>query len=124
MSSYIQVEAGLVRSSFLLGIVLMASYDCLRLFRLLVPHGNFWMGIEDFVYWIYSAIMTFSLLFHENNGILRWYIIACVFLGMFLYDKIVSQSVFGLLKKAGRWITIKIRHPKFRKRENEHEHKP
>lgn len=124
MSSYIQVEAGLVVSSFLLGIVLMVSYDCLRLFRLLIPHGNFWIGIEDFAYWLYSAVMTFSLLFRENDGILRGYIIACVFLGMFLYDRIVSQSVFGLLKKVRRWITIKIRHLKSRKRERKYERKP
>lgn len=124
MSAYIQIEVELVVSSFLLGIILMVSYDGLRLFRLLVPHGNFWIGIEDFCYWIYSAVMTFSLLFRENNGILRGYVIVCVFLGMLLYDRIVSQSVFGLLKNIKRWITMRIRHWKSRKRERKHERKP
>lgn len=107
MSLYILDEARLSVLSFLLGLILMVSYDLLRLFRLLVPHGNLWTGLEDLIYWIYCAVMTFSLLFWENSGILRGYVIACVFSGMILYDRIVSRNVFGLLKKLGRWITIK-----------------
>ncbi len=109
MSEYIQMEAELAIYSFLLGLVLMISYDFLRLFRLIIPHGKWWLGVEDFAYWIYCAIMTFRLLFYQNSGILRGYVIVCVFAAMYLYDVIVSRSVFGVLKKIGRWITMKIR---------------
>ncbi len=109
MSGYIQAEVQLAWCSFLLGLVLMVSYDFLRLFRLLIPHGKWWTGIEDFAYWIYCAVMTFRLLFYQNSGILRGYVIACVFVGMYLYDAIVSRSVFGVLKNIGRWITMKKR---------------
>lgn len=71
MSLYIQDEAALALMSFLLGAVLMISYDLLRLFRLLVPHGSLWTGLEDLFYWIYCAVMTFSLLFWENSGVVR-----------------------------------------------------
>ena len=110
MSLYIQDEAALALMSFLLGAVLMISYDLLRLFRLLVPHGSLWTGLEDLFYWIYCAVMTFSLLFWENSGVVRGYVIACVFLAMAAYDRIVSRNVFVLLKKAGRWIKMKIIH--------------
>ena len=53
MSLYIQEEAELAALSFVLGILLMISYDLLRLFRLLIPHGSLWTGLEDFFYWIY-----------------------------------------------------------------------
>lgn len=109
MSEYIYLEAELAVHSFLLGLVLMISYDLLRLFRLLIPHCNLAVGIEDFVYWIYCAIMTFRLLFLENSGVLRGYVIVGVFVGMILYDRIVSQTVFGVLKKIKRWFTIKVR---------------
>lgn len=109
MSHYIQLEAELVLHSFLLGLIFMISYDFLRLFRLFIPHGNLWTGLEDFLYWLYCAAMTFSLLFWENDGILRGYVIACVFLGMYLYDKIVSRRIFELLKNIRRWITMKKR---------------
>ena len=115
MSEYIKLEAELAFSSFLLGAVLMISYDFLRLFRLLIPHGKWWTGLEDLLYWIYCAVMTFRLLFYQNSGILRGYVIGCVFFGMYLYDAIVSRSVFEVLKKIGRWITIKTRNRRQKK---------
>lgn len=124
MSQYIQLEAELALHSFLLGLVLMSSYDLLRLFRLMVPHGKWWIGTEDFAYWIYCAIMTFRLLFYQNSGILRGYVIACVFLGMYLYDGIVSRSVFGVLKNIGRWITIKKRNHRLKKEMRKHGTEP
>lgn len=124
MSLYIQGEAELAALSFVLGILLMISYDLLRLFRLLIPHGSLWTGLEDFFYWIYCAVMTFSLLFYENDGILRGYVIVSTFLGMFLYDRLVSQSVFAVLKNMGRWITMKRRTMIARKEAGKHGKKP
>jgi len=124
LSFYIQEEAGLAALSFALGILLMISYDLLRLFRLLIPHGSLWTGLEDFFYWIYCAVMTFSLLFYENDGILRGYVIVSAFLGMFLYDRLVSQSVFAVLKNMGRWITIKRKTMIARKEAGKHGRKP
>ena len=116
MSEYIKLEAELALSSFLLGVVLMISYDFLRLFRMLIPHGMWWTGMEDLIYWIYCAAMTFRLLFYQNSGILRGYVIICVFLGMSLYDVIVSRSIFGVLKNIGRWITMKKRNHRQKKK--------
>ena len=109
MSESIYLVAELAASSFFLGIILLMSYDLLRLFRLLIPHGPLWIGLEDFAYWIYCAVMTFLLLFYENSGVLRGYVIIGVFSGMILYDRIVSQPVFSILKKAKRWFTIKMK---------------
>ena len=124
MSLYIQDEAALALMSFLLGAVLMVSYDLLRLFRLLVPHGSLWTGLEDLFYWIYCAVMTFSLLFWENSGVVRGYVIACVFLAMAAYDRIVSRNVFVLLKKTGRWIKMKIIHIRARRQVRNYEAEP
>lgn len=109
MSDYIYLEAELAVHSFLLGIVLMVSYDLLRLFRLLIPHNPLFIGLEDFIYWVYCAVMTFLLLFYENSGVLRGYVIIGVFVGMILYDRIVSQPVFSILKNIKIWFTIKIK---------------
>lgn len=109
MSDYIYLEAELAVHSFLLGIVLMVSYDLLRLFRLLIPHNPLFIGLEDFIYWVYCAVMTFLLLFYENSGVLRGYVIIGVFVGMIIYDRIVSQPVFSILKNIKIWFTIKIK---------------
>ena len=124
MSLYIKDEAALALMSFLLGAVLMVSYDLLRLFRLLVPHGSLWTGLEDIFYWIYCAVMTFSLLFWENSGVVRGYVIGCVLLSMTAYDRIVSRNVFVLLKKAGRWIKMKIIHIRARREVRNYEAEP
>ncbi|MBQ7797225.1 MAG: spore cortex biosynthesis protein YabQ [Lachnospiraceae bacterium] len=102
----------------------MVSYDLLRLFRFFVPHSSLWTGLEDFAYWIYCAIMSFWLLFQENSGVLRGYVIVSVFIGMYLYDRIVSQNVFGVLKKVKRWFTIKVRNRRQRKKARNHGTEP
>lgn len=121
MSEYICFEIGLALHSFLLGILLMISYDLLRLFRFFIPHHVLAIGIEDLIYWLYSAVLTFLLLFYENSGVLRGYVIAGVFLGMILYDRLVSENVFRVLKKVKLWFTIKAERftIKARKRESE-----
>ncbi len=108
MSDYIYQEMSLAVHSFALGLILMVSYDFLRLFRLFIPHGNWAVGLEDFVYCMYCGVMTFVLLFYENSGILRGYVVVCAFAAMVLYDRIVSRSVFGVLKKVQKWFTIKL----------------
>ena len=40
MSPYLTLEVRLVGMSTVLGFILMASYDFLRLFRFFVPHGH------------------------------------------------------------------------------------
>lgn len=104
MSPYLTLEVRLVGMSTVLGFILMASYDFLRLFRFFVPHGRLWTGIEDFFYWIYAAVMTFLLLFYENSGIVRAYIIACVFFGMIFYDKIISRECVSAIEKAEKMV--------------------
>ena len=57
MSPNIQIEARLLVLSMGLGAGLMASYDVLRLLRLMVRHSWLAIGLEDLVYW-YSACFT------------------------------------------------------------------
>ena len=101
MSPYLTLEVRLVGMSTVLGFILMASYDFLRLFRFFVPHGRLWTGIEDFFYWIYAAVMTFLLLFYENSGIVRAYIIACVFFGMKFHFESIQTCFFMIKSLAG-----------------------
>ena len=48
--------------------------------------------------------MTFLLLFYENSGIVRAYVIACVFLGMIFYDKIISRKCVPPIEKAEKMV--------------------
>ena len=93
MSEMIRYEAGLILLSLSTGAWLMMVYDTLRILRLAVPHHPLVTGLEDFCYWIGASVVTFSLLYEQNGGQLRAYVIGGVLGGMILYDRIVSRSV-------------------------------
>lgn len=101
-------EAHACWRSFAAGIMLMMTYDILRIFRLTVRHCVLAIGLEDLVYWIFVAFASFGLFYLENDGSLRFYMIGSVILGMVLYDRIVSTNFFRVLKKAGRCFRIKV----------------
>ena len=46
MSMTIRYELQLLAASLTVGICLMMVYDGLRLFRTLIPHGNFWTALK------------------------------------------------------------------------------
>lgn len=107
MSALIQYEACLLGLSLSTGAWLMIAYDTLRVFRLMIRHGPVWMGIEDFFYWMYAGVVTFMLLYEQNDGGLRAYVIVGVLAGMILYDRLISRFFFKGLKKLGKKFTIK-----------------
>lgn len=109
MSDSIGYEVRLAVMSLWTGVGLMIVYDLLRILRMIIPHSALWAGIEDVGYWIYSACMTFALLYEQNNGLLRGYAIAGVFLGMLLYEKIIGRKLLKHLKKAGQSLKMKMK---------------
>lgn len=117
MSITIQYEVRLLVMSFLTGVGLMIVYDCLRVFRLLCPHGAMLVGIEDMLYWIYAAFITFMLLYEEDDGNIRAYAVGAAFVGMVLYQHFISRNFLKGLKKLIKYFRIKIgRHKMSRNR--------
>lgn len=107
MNEAIRAEITLLTGSLTVGLGLMAVYDGLRIFRVFVPHGTLWTGLEDVLYWLYSGISTFLLLFYQNDGILRWYAVCGVLSGMFFYNMTVSRILRRVLKKAEKYFTMR-----------------
>ena len=106
MSGRIQYEVWLMVLSLVTGAWLMLAYDTLRVFRLVIRHASFWVGVEDFLYWLYAGLVTFILLYEQNDGVFRAYVIIGVFLGMILYDRLISRIFFKCLKKIGKCLRI------------------
>lgn len=107
MSQNIQIEAQLLFLSILTGAALMMAYDVLRILRMIIPHSWAVIGVEDLLYWCVAGLATFYLLYRENDGSLRMYVIGTVLLSMVLYDRCFSRFFLKLLKKAGRCIRIR-----------------
>lgn len=108
MSQSIQIEAQLLILSILTGAALMMAYDILRILRMMIPHSWAVIGVEDLLYWCVAGFATFYLLYRENDGSLRMYVIGAVLLTMIAYDRCFSRFFLKLLKKMGRWIKIEL----------------
>ena len=109
MSPGIRYEARLFLMSVGTGAGLMMVYDCVRIFRIFCPHRNWAVGLEDLLCGIYCAVMTFSLLYEQNDGNLRGFCIGGVILGMAVYQNLVSRPGLKYLQKRLEWLKMKIR---------------
>ena len=104
VSETIFCEGSLLLISVIFGIVLMLVYDILRIFRRLVRHGTIALAMEDIIYWAACAIGVFAMLYWENGGQLRWFVLAGVALGMLLENAFVSPWIVKFFVKILRFI--------------------
>ena len=85
-----------------MGIFITFIYDLLRIFRRIIPHGIFWVSVEDLGFWIYCAVKVFLLMYHESNGTLRWFAVLGALLGMWIYRVTLSPFLVKYLSLAGK----------------------
>ena len=85
VSTSIYQELLFLGSSVLVGMGLFFLYDILRIFRRILPHGNIWIGVEDFLYWIIFTGVVFVLLYRENDGMVRGFAFGGLLVGMTCY---------------------------------------
>lgn len=110
MSGYMQGELLLAADAFLAGVFLAVCYDILRIFRNIADHSSFWVGIEDILYWCASGIYLFNLIYRENDGMIRIYVLLFTGLGALLYhagpSMILVKYISAILRKIGRFLGI------------------
>ena len=93
MSQAILGELKVAVTAFFSGALITVVYDLLRIFRRVLSHSYFWIGVEDFGFWMWTAFWTFSVLYRENDGNLRLYTMAFMALGMIAYHVTISEMV-------------------------------
>lgn len=103
VSAEILKETDVLLVSFFTGMILLFVYDLLRIIRRLIPHKAGFIGVEDLMFWIGCAIALFVMLYRENSGYIRGFVIGGVLAGMLVYNLafsswVVKGSVFILEK--------------------------
>ena len=111
MSGVIVKELQSVGIAFLSGAVITFVYDLLRIFRRVISHGNVWIGVEDFVFWVWTSFWIFSVLYRENDGAIRLYTILAMFLGMLSYHRMLSEIFVRVTGRILRKIVRVIKYP-------------
>lgn len=103
MSSLMTYENVFLLYSVGMGILITFVYDLLRILRRVIRHNNFWVSLEDLVFWIFCALSVFALMYSMGNGNLRWFAVFGALGGMFAYLKVVSpwfvKIMSGIFKK-------------------------
>lgn len=75
------------------GIGMLFVYDLLRIFRRVAKHGTTWIAIEDMFFWVGCAFWLFRLMYRQNDGNIRGFVILGVFAGMLLYSLGCSRFI-------------------------------
>ena len=91
MGTLVQWELQYVSVTVTVGIGLAVLYDCLRIWRRLIPHGVIWLSVEDILFWMASALITFMVCFVEDAGNIRWFAVAGEVLGALMYHYTVGR---------------------------------
>lgn len=79
---------------------MMFIYDLLRIWRRVVSHGTVWIAVEDIIYWCGCAVGFFLMLYQQNDGLVRGFIMAAVLVGMIVYLKTISRFILS----GGVWV--------------------
>ena len=107
VSETIAGEGSLLLASRCFGAALMMLYDIVRIFRNIVKHGTILMAVEDILYWLLCAVGIFAMLYQENDGLLRWFVLGGVAVGMLLENSLVSPFVIRIFVRVIRaWLKI------------------
>lgn len=99
MSPQIVGETLFLYHSVLLGVFVAVIYDMIRILRRVIKHNRFFISLEDILYWVFCAFEFFYLLYRESSGVLRWFSILGIALGMFLYLISLSRYVVNFASK-------------------------
>lgn len=94
----LQEETLIFLYACLLGVALAACYDALRLLRVLIPHHRFVVSVEDFLYFVCAAVVTFGFFLSYTDGGLRVFILAGELLGAVCYFFSVSLLLLRILR--------------------------
>lgn len=99
MNKAITVELQFFLISILWGAILLVVYDVFRIIRRLIKHGVVMIAIEDLIFWLAAAFFIFSMIYRENNGILRGFSMIGMLLGIVLYHFSISEGVVKIVTK-------------------------
>lgn len=93
VSETITKEGSLLLISILSGAILMLAYDVIRIARKIIKHGTIIIALEDGIYWLVCACTIFAMLYRENEGLLRWFVLAGIAVGMLIENQCFSPWI-------------------------------
>jgi spore cortex biosynthesis protein YabQ len=102
-------QSGLLLTACLLGFVLGAVYDIFRIARVVVRSGCLIVIVQDILFWLLCATVTFVFLLIQNNGRVRVLVIVSEGIGAALYYYTIGVFVLRKVKDSERAVKRRAR---------------
>ncbi|HCR40721.1 MAG TPA: spore cortex biosynthesis protein YabQ, partial [Lachnospiraceae bacterium] len=67
--------------------------------RRIIRHNGFFLAIEDLIFWMIAGLFIFSMIYRENNGVIRGFSVMGMAIGMVLYHYILSDFLVSFITK-------------------------
>jgi spore cortex biosynthesis protein YabQ len=99
MNQALSIELRFFMISIFSGAVLLIVYDVFRIARRLIKHNSYFIAFEDFFFWVGASLFIFTMLYRENDGIIRGFAIMGMAIGAVLYHYIVSELIVNLITR-------------------------
>ncbi len=93
-------------TAILAGMFMGFFYDNIKFLRKVFLHKNIFIQIEDIIYWISMAILTFLTALYQNNGEIRLFFISGIIIGMIVYFLLFSKFLNKIYDKILYFIKI------------------
>lgn len=74
----------------LTGIQVSAAYLSLRVIRRIVGHALWALNLEDGIFWTVTAVYLFVQIYHTSAGMIRWYFVLGVVVGIGFMKILIS----------------------------------
>ena len=99
MNQIIGSQARLFLTSIQIGMMMGIVFDLVRIIRKIIKHPNFFVQIEDMLYWIFCGFTGFYMLYICNYADIRPYIFMGIILGAIFYFLTFSIIFMGIMTR-------------------------
>ncbi len=80
-----------VTAAFISGIAIMFAYDILIILREAIKLPAAFIVLEDILFWSASACAEFYVIYRFNEGMIRFYAVMALFLGMIVLQRVIGR---------------------------------
>lgn len=110
ISQLITWETDTFLAAVVLGMILGAEYDCIRIFRRVKKHRHVWtMSVEDIIFWINVSILVFGFTYNYSDGVLRAFLVGALIGGAVLYRYAFGKFFVKYISKAIIFVLIPLK---------------
>jgi spore cortex biosynthesis protein YabQ len=99
MEIYIAQQTTAFLWAIFVGAALGLLYDSFRILRIAIPCGNTFIAVQDVLFFITCALVTFLFLLGQAEGKVRFFLLVGELLGGVLYFSTISIPIMGVSRK-------------------------